>query len=473
MAANSSPKKDGKLINLLKSKGPLKAEYPPELMAARRDSFLSQVRQRNRVGSGEAASLDDQEILKLLESLQGVKAEYPPKLLAARRAALMAHYTKRFQPDWLDALRLVVQTVSLKYKAAFQPAPTKRLYVSLIVALMAFVTILGSSTYKTYDQPQLGSQAMVNLGTHAQEISKSVCQAGVLSSRCIAQTVKTNQNLSLRKNGIARAAVSKDTLSDYDGSHQAALVNDGLYGDESRWISKSPYSWLKIDLGQPTLINVVALIGRERVGTFSQNDPGNFVISTALSDDVYANGDSDNDINEYEKVFDSVSTALTDANSDTETATAYFEPVVARFVKITFINPGEAVDEVQVFLINPSRSPAEEQNSITRNNRSPKDTSTNIPTITPKPAHTSTATSAPTSTLEPTSTLQPTDTPWPSSTPTVVVPTDTVPPTVTPTDVPPTDTSEPPTEPVVTPIPLLDDTPTPVPASTAEPIVTP
>ena len=472
MAATPSSKKDRKLIDILKSRDPIQAEYPPELLAARRDAFLGQVRQRSGASSREAANLDDQEILKLLEGLEGVKAEYPPKLLAARRSAFMAQYAQRFHPDWMETLRLAVQTAILKYKAALQPEPVKRLYVSLIVALLVFVTILGPSTYKTYDQSQQMHQSAVGPGTHAQEISKSTCQAGDLSSRCIDQAVKANQNLSLRKNGIARAAISNDTLSDDAGSHPAAFVNDGVYGRGSRWISKSPNSWLKIDLGQATMINVVALIGRERVGNFGDKAPGHFEIAIALSDNVYANGDSNNDNIEYEKVFDSESTGPTETISDAETVTAYFDPVMARFVKITFTNPGEAVDEVEVFLFNPSRSLANEHNRGTRTDRSPNDTSTTIPTLTPKPAHTLTATSAPTSTLEPTSTWQPTDTPWPSSTPTVM-PTETVPPTDTPTDVPPTNTSEPTIEPILTEIPLLVDTPTPIPASTSTPMTTP
>ena len=67
----------------------------------------------------------------------------------------------------------------------------------------------------------------------------------------------SRRDLADHGNGLARPAVSNDVLSNNDKVHEAAYVNDG--SSSASWVSKSAYSWIKIDLGKPTTINSVSL----------------------------------------------------------------------------------------------------------------------------------------------------------------------------------------------------------------------
>jgi hypothetical protein len=80
---------DQAIIDLLKRLEPLKEEYPPELLAARRAAFVAQVEQRKADGAKEEL-LSKQQTIELLEGLKPVVVEYPPDLFAARRAAFLA-----------------------------------------------------------------------------------------------------------------------------------------------------------------------------------------------------------------------------------------------------------------------------------------------------------------------------------------------------------------------------------------------
>jgi hypothetical protein len=282
---------------------------------------------------------------------------------------------------------------------------------------------------------------------------------------CLAKEFNQSDDLTYSGNGTARPAVAKDTRPGYEGVHSAAYVNDGLYGSGASWVSSSPNSWIKIDLGQATTINTVAF-GRDRLGNFNDGDPGQFVIAVALADDMYADGVSTNDYVEYTQVFDSKQTGFDGIVSGPETIMAEFGPVQARFVKITFQNAGTAVDEVEVFMARPPTLAAIPTHK-------PKDhvevlvlpaspTAKSPPTNTPSPA--AAATPLPTWTSAPTNTALPTDTATPRPTFTAV-PTDT--PTPAPTSTP-RPTSTPPPVPTDTQAP--SNTPAPVPSNTAAPV---
>ena len=88
MKSTPSPQ-DQAVIDLLKRLEPLKDEYPPELLAARRAAFVAQVEQRKADGAKEEL-LSKQQTIELLEGLKPVVAEYPADLFAARRAAFLA-----------------------------------------------------------------------------------------------------------------------------------------------------------------------------------------------------------------------------------------------------------------------------------------------------------------------------------------------------------------------------------------------
>jgi hypothetical protein len=241
-------------------------------------------------------------------------------------------------------------------------------------------------------------------------------------------------------------------------------VNDGLYGAGASWISNSAYSWIKIDLGKPTTINTITF-GRDRLGNFNDRDPGQFVIAVALSDNIYADGNSTNDLFEYKPVYDSKKAGYDGEVAGSETIEANFIPVEARYVKITFQNAGTAIDEVEAFMVQPA-SLAYIPTDRSRDNQprptwTPVPTDTLVPSKTPTHIPTNTPTLIPTDTPAPTDTdtpVPPTNTPLPP-TDTPVPPTDTsVPPTDTP--VPPTDTSVPPTQVVVEPTLAPTDMPT-------------
>jgi hypothetical protein len=271
--------------------------------------------------------------------------------------------------------------------------------------------------------------------------------------------------------------VAKDTLPGYSGVHEASNLNDGLYGPGASWISNSAYSWIKIDLGKSTTINTVAF-GRDRLGKFNDRDPGRFVIAIALSDNAYEDGNSSNDYVEYIEVYDSEQVGFNGVVSGPETIQAQFEPVAARFIKITFANAGTAIDEVEAFMIrlpvavdDPTKEPRENSpgirpTSIPASTLAPTKTAIHIPTDTKTPVPADTATPVPTNTPAPT------DTPIP-------VPTDTSMPAPTDTAAPPPiDTEVPPPPPSDTPMPPpsanlvrpTDVPPTSVPPTNIEPV---
>ena len=194
--------------------------------------------------------------------------------------------------------------------------------------------------------------SQVAMGTSTDEVEKVFCKPGYKPPLCLAKEFDNSQNLTYAGNGVARPAVAKDTLPGYDGIHKAANLNDGLYGPGASWISNSAYSWIKLDLGKPTTINTVTF-GKDRLGNLNDGDPGQFVIAVAISDNVYADGNSSNDYVEYAQVYDLKQMGFNGVISGAETIKASFKPVRARFIKITFANRGTAVDEIEVFMAQP------------------------------------------------------------------------------------------------------------------------
>jgi hypothetical protein len=308
------------------------------------------------------------------------------------------------------------------------------------------------------------------LATDTDEVPKVICKPGYLPPLCLAKEAQQDESLTFQGNGAARPAVAKDTLPGYSGIHDADYVNDGLYGPGSSWISNSAYSWIKIDLGKATTINTVTF-GRDRLGHLKDGNPGQFVIAVALNDNIYADGNSSNDYVEYTQVYNSQQDGFSGVVPGADTVQATFGPVKARYVKITFANPGTAVDEVEVFMVQPPVL-AENPTRRPRDDDSPASApATAVPSRTPLPVATSTP--FPTDTALPTDTFtpRPTDTPLPTSTPTDL-PTRTSTPVPTNTPVPsdtPAPTNTPPPEPTITPVPPTD-VPTLLPPDAPAPI---
>lgn len=457
----------------------IKEEYPADLLAARRAAFVAQVEKVSPVEVKEELTDKDQEIIRLLRNIKSLEPEYAPRPLSARRAAFRRQIARGGAVNPLDAWRASLLTFLDRWKLPVMPSFSP-MRVSLTVAVLVVVAFIGSMLFDKQVQqltpaatePQIAGPVQ---GTTAstEEMTAVICKPGYLPPLCLAKEFDNKDDLTYPGNGSARPAVAKDTRPGNGDIHKAAYVNDGLYGPGASWVSNSPNSWIKIDLGKAMTINTVSF-GRDRLGNLNDGDPGQFVIAVALSDDIYADGVSTNDYVEYTQVFNSKQVGFDGIVQGAETIQAQFAPVKARYVKITFQNAGTAVDEVEVFMAKP---PAQ----TSAPTHKPKDdvhvlvgppVPTSLPTDTPPPADT--ATPVPTDTLVPTDTHVPTDTPVPTDTSTPK-PTNTPRPTNTPTPLP-TDTMPPPTNTAVptdtlapTNVPPPTNTPEPVPTDTAVP----
>jgi hypothetical protein len=450
------------IVKILQELETRKSEYPPELLAARRAAFLDSVDRRTDVNVEEGLLPGDQKVVHLLQRLKALRMAYPAHLFRARRAAFKMQVAKVEPQSWFQRLRTAVQawtTVRVN-----PPASTSSINV-LLTSLIAlsFIAFVGLFVVGSLSQsPQLTSseQGILKptfISASETPETKVICKPGYAPPLCLARAFNMSFDLTFPGNGSARPAVAKDTLPGYENIHSPAFVNDGMYGPGTSWISNSANSWIKIDLGKATTINTITF-GRDRLGKMSDRNPGQFTVAVALDDDVYANGNSQNDDREYTQIFNSKQIGFNGKVTKAETIQLHFTPLSVRYIKITFQNAGTAIDEVEAFMLTPS-SPQSNPTKTPKEERPPHNTATPLPTNTPLPTKTPLPTSTPT-TVPPTDTLVPTstDTPVPTDT---LVPTDTpVPP---PTDTPvPTDTlvpTEPP--PTETPIPLIENTPTP------------
>jgi hypothetical protein len=452
-AQETEAAQDQEILTTLESLKSIQPEYPAELLAARRAAFISQVIRREE----EALAAQDQKVINLLESLKSAKVEYPPKLLAARRSAFVRQIVGWGGISLLETLRSAIQsklsTLSkLSLAPVMQVMRTSLVMAGIILAALAGSLIGNRSLFSPTATENQISQPFPLSATSTQALVTTICKPGYLPPLCLARGFGKTESLTFQGNGVARAAVAKDNLPGFNGSHHASHVNDGLYGNEASWISNSAYSWIKIDLGKLTNINTVTF-GRDRLGNYSDRNPGQFTIAVALSDDIYADGNSSRDNVEYTLVYDSERAGFDGSVSAAETVQAYFGSVTTRFVKITFTNPGTAIDEVEVFLVQPSVLGSAGPIERTKDKPS-RATSTPIPTDTlqptPIPTDTPQPTPVPSDTPQPTDTPAPTNTPRPTRTPTDIptdtpAPTNTPRPTKTPTDVP-TDTPVPTTD---------------------------
>jgi hypothetical protein len=288
------------------------------------------------------------------------------------------------------------------------------LLVSLLTAMFAGIMIFGKD-----------SRLTAFSGTHLmeREISRPI------------QVTPTGSS------GIKKATCAPDSASGPCLAHGFTESTD-----QTSWVSRTANSWIKIDMGQMTGINKVEL---DR--NYSGGSTGDFIVSVAQSD------------GQYQEVYDSESDNFAQPVAGMETIQISFEPVLARYVKVTIDDPGIVINEVRAFSVNipPTPNQREEDTNVlsiptVRPNSTPVPTDTRWPTDTP----------VPTSTPTPTATALPTDTRWPTDTP--------VPPTSTPmpTDTPlPTDTQWPTDTPVPTSTPAPTDTP--VPTDTRWPTDTP
>jgi hypothetical protein len=471
---------DQKVIKLLEGLKSDRSEYPVKMLARRRAAFIKQIVKWERVEAGKKLPLPGQDVIRLLEGLEPIKAEYPRELLAQRRLAFVGQVLKRGKISWWETLWSGIQNNLISLTKPQKLTTMGFMLASFVLISFIMIASLGSVIYGNRDKLGIAfsdsatqrevSEVYLPTPTSTLASTVTICKPGYEPPMCLAKTFDRRHDLTFQGNGLARAAVAKDTLPGYSGIHQSSYANDGLYGSGASWVSYSAHSWIKIDLGRTTTIDMVKF-GKDRLGNIIGHNPGQFTIAVATSDNIYADGNSTNDNKEYIQVYDSKTAGFSGMISGSETIQASFKPIVARYIKITVTNPGAAIDEIEAFFSSSAQSSSSDETGKGKESSDSQLVSTNIPTNLPLP----TSTPNDTPTLMPTNTLlpEPTDMPtfMPTNTP-LPIPTDTPLPIPTDTLVPiPTDTPVP--APTDTPVPAPTDTPVPAPIDTLVPVSTP
>ena len=457
---NDSSSHDQDILDILRGLESKKAEYPPELLEARRKLFLEQLEKHTPLESAGEVVEKDQTLLEIFRKLKALEPEYPLQLLARRRSLLKEQIADAARNSVWYVLRSSIRNLFAGWVTSHRSTSTKFARASALALGIAMFAFVAFALYGRAIQPISPPLSLVEQFTPPDVMATAtsepviICKDGSEPPLCLAKEFDNSQDLTYVGNGKARPAVAKDTFSGEGRTHQAAHLNDGLYGPDASWVSNSPNSWIKIDLGTTTDVNTIAF-GRDRLGNLNDGDPGRFVIAVATSDNVYANGNSSNDEHEYVKVYDSAQAGFDGKISGAETVVALFETKQARFIKITFENARTAIDEVEAFVTKPSII-AREPTKAPPRDEVPPNVSTPLPINTPLP--TETATAVPIDTLPPTDTAIPTDPPTPVETPTPIIDTPVpIDPTIPVPD--PTDTPDP--VPVYTPIVLPSEEPIP------------
>jgi hypothetical protein len=90
MTARPAPE-DQEIIEILKQLETLKAEYPPDLLAARRAAFIAQIDERKEAESEAKEELPSEaQVAAALGGLKNAVPEYPSELFSARRVAFLS-----------------------------------------------------------------------------------------------------------------------------------------------------------------------------------------------------------------------------------------------------------------------------------------------------------------------------------------------------------------------------------------------
>lgn len=404
------PQRDQEILDLLEELSSVMLAYPPELLARRRAAFMETLDRLDALHAKDSRSLDDQAMTEILEGLQHHNAKYPPLLLAKQRAAFLDQVAKHRQRSWVEKFRVAALQWFSNGAKALRDVMTYELRRSLVVAGLVVAAFAGILILGEDDHSPGLSGAHLALREVAQPTQVVIIPTG--SSK------------------PTKASCAPDSPS------APSCVTHGFAQsrDRTAWVSRTANSWIKIDMGQAVTINRVEV---DRKG--SGDTSGDFTIAVAQSD------------GRYEEVYDSRVDQPVVAAAP-ETIQAAFEPVLARYVRVTVVDPGIVVQEVRAFSAIPlatADKPITEEDQqappqqTSKSTSTPLLTSTPIPSSTPAPTDTlwptntplatdtpvATATPAPTDTLWPTDTPAPTNTPWPTATP---APTDTLWPTDTP-----------------------------------------
>lgn len=184
-------------------------------------------------------------------------------------------------------------------------------------------------------------------------IGPAVCEGQTIVERgCTVIPYDTSQNKAYPDNNNVSFAVANSTRIINPPFHFASHLNDGFYGNGSGWVSNLEFgavnNWVKIDLGAAQPIELIKF-GRDRnPNGFVGRPVGQFRILVAQVDDVYADGNDQNDENEYELVFNSLELGFNGNINSYGTIQANFSPVLARYIKVVFENAWVIIDEIEV-----------------------------------------------------------------------------------------------------------------------------
>ena len=137
---------------------------------------------------------------------------------------------------------------------------------------------------------------------------------------------------------IGASVTASDPLNHF--AHRAELLTDGIYGNGSAFVAASEGSTVTIDLGGPRTFDRLHL-GQERLGVFEERPIDLFGIEVSSDGELFT------------PVFDFGDLA-TDQRPDhpvrgTQTLAAVFNPVTARFVRLTSMGQSFRVDELEVY----------------------------------------------------------------------------------------------------------------------------
>jgi hypothetical protein len=137
-----SPEQD--FIDVLKGLESNKAEYPPELLAARRKLFLEQVEERLPTQAAGELGETDQKMIELLRSLKAHEAGYPWGMLVRRRS-LFKQQISQIVPDRIwNLLRSSVRNFMAGLVHPHRPVSipfARAAALALGIAMIAFVAL--------------------------------------------------------------------------------------------------------------------------------------------------------------------------------------------------------------------------------------------------------------------------------------------------------------------------------------------
>jgi hypothetical protein len=219
--------------------------------------------------------------------------------------------------------------------------------VPLTPVAARYVKLVVTGPGAAIDEIEVFGDRSLEMGTLSVPTGATVCRSGASAPACNARSFSSAANLAFSGNGLARPAVTKDTIANAP-IHTAANLNDGFYGNGSAWIGATTGAWAKVDLGQTTEIGTLRF-GRDRTGSYDDREPGQFAVYAATNDAVYATGNSADDETEYRLLYTSDASTFGGAISGPATVQVSFTPTVARFVKVVWLGGGAAIDELEVY----------------------------------------------------------------------------------------------------------------------------